>query len=353
MAYRDDTFCERSDWRFLGQEPDRLAAGAREGTCMTRWAVVGPVAHGQFFRALGTNVQDYCAQEFGVDVNRITVDRFFQSDPNAKWLFPDVVREAVVAGMRRKPAYPELIIRDESVDGTAYDVPYVQESGDEEELRGVAEGAAIPESQITYGDRVVRLDKKGRGVIASYEVIRRMSMDMLRVHLQRIGERLGRNLDARLATVLLSGDNSGAGTAATTMNTATASTWTYDDIVSGFMKLTLEHYFTPTHMLADAALCKAILGLEAFRDPALFDFAKTGNLPTPLGAKLVPMADQPANKLTILDAGYAVQKLTEQDLLVESDKLINQQWDRTYLTVVTDFAIIYEKARIVVQSDWT
>jgi len=38
--------------------------------------------------------------------------------------------------------------------------------------------------------------------------------------------------------------------------------------------------------------------------------------------------------------------------LIESDKLINQQWDRTFITVVTDFAVIYEKARVVVQSDW-
>ena len=81
-----------------------------------------------------------------------------------------------------------------------------------EELRTVADGASIPESEVKYGDRMVRLDKKGRGFLASYEVIRRMSVDMLRVHLQRIGERLGRNLDARLATVLVSGDSSGAGT---------------------------------------------------------------------------------------------------------------------------------------------
>jgi hypothetical protein len=74
---------------------------------------------------------------------------------------------------------------------------------------------------------------------------------------------------------------------------------------------------------------------------------------TPFGVKLVPMPDQPEDKLTILDAGFAAQKVTEQDVLVESDKLINQQWDRTYITAVTDFAIIYEKARVVVQSDWT
>lgn len=349
MTYRDDRIRERA--AFLSQDPDRLRQ-TRGRDLYDQLGSLG-ITYGQYFRALGTTVQDYCAQEFGIDLNRITVDRFFQSDPNAKWLFPDIVREAVISGMRSKPVYPQLIIRDEPIEGTAYDVPYVQESADEEELRSVAEGAAIPESEITYGDRVVRLDKKGRGVIASYEAIRRMSVDMLRVHLRRIGERLGRNLDARLAAVLVNGDSSGPATAATTVNTAGAGVWAYEDIVSGFMKLALDHYFTPTHMLANGALCETILALDEFKDSALFDFAKTGNLPTPLGVRLIPMPDQPDHKLTILDAGYAVQKLTEQDLLVESDKLIHQQWDRTYLTVVTDFAVIYERARVVVQSDWS
>ena len=349
MAYQDGLVKERV--KFLSQDPDRLR-GIRGHELYETLGQLG-LTHSQYFRALGTNAEAYCAQEFGIDVSKITVERFFLSDPNAKWLFPDVVREAVVTGMKRKPVYPSLIVCDEHIEGTAYDVPYVTESEAEEELRSVGEGAAIPESELTYGDRIVRLTKLGRGVIASYEVIRRMSVDILRVHLQRIGERLGRAMDSRVATVLVEGDNSGSSTAATTVNTATANTWTYADIVNGFMKVTLDHYFTPTHMLANGALCKTILGMDEFQDAALFDFAKTGNLPTPLGMRLVPMEDQPANKLTILDAGYAVEKLTEQDLLVESDKLINQQWDRTYLTVVTDFAILYPKARVVVRSDWS
>lgn len=348
MAYRDDLVKERV--AFLGQPPDRLRE-LRGQALYDRLNTLG-LTHGQFFRALDTNAADYCAQEFGIDLNRITVERFFQSDPNAKWLFPDVVREAVVAGLRRKPKYPELIIRDEHVTSTTYDVPYVVESAEEEELRTVVEGAAIPESTVTYGDRTVKLDKKGRGVIASYEVIRRMSVDMLRVHLRRIGERLGRNLDARLAAVLAEGDPSG-GTAPVVINTAASGEWSYADLVKGFTTLALEHYFTPTHMLADVALTRTLLGLDEFKDAALFDFAKSGQLPSPFGVSLVPLADQPANTLTILDAGFAVQKVTEQDVLVESDKLINQQWDRTYITVVTDFAIVYEKARVVVTSDWS
>lgn len=347
MPYRDDMVRERI--AFLSQDATRLRGLKGQGLYETLNGL--GLNHQQFFRALDTNAADYCAQEFGVDLSRITVDRFFQSDPNAKWLFPDVVREAVLTGLQRKPAYPELIARDEAVPGASYVMPFVTESAENEELRGVAEGAAIPESQITHGERMIRIDKKGRGIVASYEVIRRMSVDLLRVHLMRIGERLGRNLDARLATVLVDGDGA-PGTAAVTINTATSGAWVYADVVKGFTTLAMDHYFRPTHMLADSALLRTLLGMSEFKDPALFDFARTGALPTPLGAKLVPLADQPANKLTLLDAGYAVQKLTEQDVLVESDKLINQQWDRTYITAVTDFAVLYEKARVVVRSDW-
>ena len=118
------------------------------------------------------------------------------------------------------------------------------------------------------------------------------------------------------------------------------------------MKLSTDHYFTPTHLIADTSMAQTILEMAELSDSALFDFAKTGKLTTPLGMKLIPLADQPVGKVTVLDSSYAVQKLTEQDLLVESDKLINQQWERTYMTVVTDFAVIYEKARVVLDVNW-
>lgn len=349
MSYPDSLVKERI--QFLQQPADKLRQVRGAGLYETLQSL--NLTHQHLFRALGTNLDDYCAQEFGVDVRNITVERFFGSDPNAKWLFPDIVREAVLTGMRRKPAYPELIIGDEKITGVAFDVPYVVESQENEEMRQVAEGAAIPESNIQYGSRVVRLDKFGRGILASYEVIRRMSIDMLRIHLQRIGERLGRNLDARIAEVLVNGDASGSGTAPQVINTATADTWAYADILGAFLKLSLENYFTPTHILASPSDAAALLRMSEFNDTALFDLAKTGKFPTPLGMKLVPMTDHAANKITLMDANFAVQKLTEQDLLIESDKLIHQQWERTFLTVVTDFAVIYEKARVVLNSDWS
>jgi hypothetical protein len=349
MAVMDGQIRERV--RFLGQERERLRAVRGQALYETLGGL--GLTHGQFFKALGTNVDDYCAQEFGVDLRRITVERFFQTDPNAKWLFPDIVREAVLTGMRTQPVYPQLIIGDEPISGTVFDVPYMVESEEDEVLHTVAEGGVIPESNLTYGDRSVRLSKLGRGFIASYEVVRRMSVDLLRVHLQRIGERLGRSLDAVALNVLLNGDGSGPATAPVVLNTVTANTWDYRDLVRAYLKLSTEHHFTPTHLLVSPATAEEILQFDEIADGTLFDFARTGNLPTPLGVKLLPVEAQPDHKITLLDAGYALQKLTEQDLLIESDKLINQQWDRTFLTVVTNFAIIYEKARVVLNSDWS
>lgn len=345
MSQRDELVKEQV--AFLSRAPEQLQALRGRDLYETLSGL--DLTHGQYFRALDTTLDDYCAKEFGVDLRRISVERFFHSDANAKWLFPEVVREAVVSGLRQKPRYPELIARDERISGSVYDVPYVNEDPAEEELRQVAEGAAIPESTIRYGDRVVRLDKKGRGVIASYEVIRRMSVDMLRVHLKRMGERLGRNLDARLAHVLAYGDGSGM-TAPETVSAETTGEWGYGDLVSGYLRLSLVNHFTPTHILAGPEASAAILTMDHLSNVLLFDFAKTGKLPTPLGMKLVPMPDQPEDRITILDAGYAAQKLTEQELLLENDKLIHQQWDRAYLTVVTDFAILYERARVVLSN---
>lgn len=337
--------------RFLSQPKDKLLS--IKGRELYEILHSLGLSYTQYFRALDTTLEEYCAREFGIDLNQISVERFFSTDPNAKWLFPDIVREAVVEGLRGQPIYTQLIARDEQIDGAVYDLPYVEENEEEEELRLVKEGTVIPESEITYGDRIVRLEKLGRGIIASYEVIRRMSMDMLRIHLRRMGECLGRHIDKRLALILVYGDNSGANTAPELLNSETANTWSYSDLVRAFLHLTTKNHFRPTHLVADAETVEKILSLPQFNDSNLFDFARTGNLPTPFGVRLIPMSDHPPHCFTLLDARYAVIKLTEQDVLIEADRLIHQQWERTYLTVVTDFAILYRKARVVVRNNWT
>ncbi len=336
--------------RFLGQPTEALRSLRGEALYESLQGL--GLTHRHYFRALDCSLESYCAQEFGVDLERITVERFFQSSPDAKWLFPDMVRESVLTGLRRRPIYPELIAGDERIEGAVYSLPHVVEDEDEESLRTVAEGGAIPESNITYGDRVVRLDKRGRGVLASYEVVRRMSVDMLRVHLERIGERLGRDLDVRVVEVLNAGDGS-PGSAPTVIDSTALGSWQYDDLIRGYLHLMQQHYFTPSHFVVSRPTAETLLGLPEIKDATQFEFSRTGSFPRPLGMRMVVSDVHPDVQMTVLDARYAVQKVTEQELMVESDKLIHQQWDRTYLSIVTDYAVLYEKARVVLDNNWS
>lgn len=311
------------------------------------------ISQAQYLRALGTNYADYCAQEFGADLHNISVERFYTADPDARYTMPGFVQEAILTGMRKKPHYRDLIINDERINAAVYDVPFLVEDNTQDDLRRVAEGGAIPEATLTTGKRVIHLEKLARGTIATYEQVRRMSVDMFRVHLEHMGQRLGRMLDARLADVLVNGDSSGPATAPAVLNTAVAGTITYEDVLSAFLVLSLDNGYTPTHLVAGGAAGEALLRLDEFKDTTRFDTARTGNLPSPLGMKFIAIPEHAPNKVTLLDAGFAIQKLTEQDLLIEGDRLINQQWERVYLSVVTDFAVIYEKARVVLNSDWS
>jgi len=338
----------REQAAFLTQPPDTLRQ-CRGRELYDTLSALG-LTHGHFLRALGTTLEEYCAAEFGVDLSRVTVERFFQSDPAARWLFPEIVRGAVLEGVRSRPRHPELIFRDEPVSGAAVDLPRVIEDADEEEMRAVAEGAAIPESAIRYGDRVFRLQKMGRSLLASYEAVRRMSVDLLRLHLRRIGERLGLDLDARLAVLLAQGHPEYPDTAPQIIHTATPGTFTYEDLLTAYAQLRLGNGFTPTHLVCDAATLCALMALEPLRNPMISDFDRTGRWPSPLGITLVPITGHPAQRFTLLDARHAAVKLTEQDILVENEKLIARQWERVCVTVVTDFAIAYEKARVVVSA---
>jgi len=74
MGFRDDMVKERVS--FLSQDADSLRQVRGQGLYETLDSL--GLTHAQYFRAMDTNVQDYCAQEFGVDLDLVTVDRFFR-----------------------------------------------------------------------------------------------------------------------------------------------------------------------------------------------------------------------------------------------------------------------------------
>ena len=67
-----------------------------------------------------------------------------------------------------------------------------QAGGEEKELRAVDEGAAIPSTTIKVQANLIKLHKRGRMLVASYESVRYRKLDLFSVTLRQIGSHIAR-----------------------------------------------------------------------------------------------------------------------------------------------------------------
>ena len=152
-----------------------------------------------------------------------------------------------------------------------------------------------------------------------------------------------------LVNTIINGD--GNSNDASTVNTDTSGTLTYDDLV------TLWAQFSPFEM--NTIIChidqmKVILKMDEFKDPlAGFRFQKTGELFNPLGASLV-RSDEVASDLVIgLDNRFAVEEVITQPLMVEYDKIIEQRFEEAVITESVTYAKVLKEASVILDTVYT
>ncbi|MBQ7580616.1 MAG: phage major capsid protein [Clostridia bacterium] len=268
-----------------------------------------------------------------------TVEKFFRTTDSAA-LFPEYVSRAVRQGMQENDILPRIIAATTTIDGMDYRSISTSMSDDDKQLKEVAEGAFIPETTIKTQDNLIKLNKRGRMLVASYEAIRFQHLDVFTVTLKQIGAyiRISQLKDA--IDVLISGD--GNNNAASSSNVATSGTLTYGDIISFW------NSFDPYELnavIASPDVCAKILALSEFRDSgANLDFHASGKMITPVGADLMKSSGVPSGKMIGLDKNCALEMVTTGDVFTEYDKLIDRQLERTSITSIAGFSKIFSDA---------
>ena len=105
------------------------------------------------------------------------VAKFFATWESAV-LFPEYVARAVRQGMEENDILPQITAAETRVSGMDYR-SIASTPGDEaKELKRVEEGAVIPETQVKAQENLVRLHKRGRMLVASYEAIQFQRLDL-------------------------------------------------------------------------------------------------------------------------------------------------------------------------------
>lgn len=138
-----------------------------------------------------------------------TVEAFNRTSEN-KVLFPEYVARTLVHAMTEYPIYKHLISVRTGINGGVYEASYLDfdepKNKKATEMRRVVEAADLPKATLKLGTSAIKLYKYGRAVGVSYEVLRRMSLEIFERHINRIGIEAVNNKVAEILAVIKDGD---------------------------------------------------------------------------------------------------------------------------------------------------
>ncbi|MBP3521232.1 MAG: phage major capsid protein, partial [Oscillospiraceae bacterium] len=133
------------------------------------------------------------------------VEKFFQTAQSAV-LFPEYMARSVRQGMEETDLLPAITACVTNINGMDYRSITSNPTKGQKEVKWVAEGADLPQTQIRTQENLVKLHKRGRMLVASYEAIRYQKLDLFSVTLRQIGAHMSRQLLSDAIDVLENGD---------------------------------------------------------------------------------------------------------------------------------------------------
>lgn len=270
------------------------------------------------------------------------LQKFFSTSDSAA-LFPEYVSRAVMQGSD-ETALLDAIIASKTVINSMDYRTITTTAGHDVSAKEIAEGTAIPETVIKLKDNLVKLKKRGRMLVASYEAVKFQRIDLFTITLKQIGAYITKAQFADAVQVLLNGDGAddANGNAAKTITTAAAGLLTYDDLVRLWSQF---EDFTMNALLVAPDMMTKMLALSELRDPlAGLNFSGSGAIGTPFGAQVIKSAAVPAGTIIGLDKSFALEMVTAGEVTVDADKLIDSQLERAAVTSTAGFAKIFPEA---------
>ena len=273
------------------------------------------------------------------------VEKFFNTSDSAV-LFPEYVSRSVKAGMEEGDILSSIAATVTKFDGMDYRSIYSEPTAEDKALKHVAEGTAIPTTEVKASSNLVKLHKRGRMLVASYEAIRFQRLDLFSVMLRQTGNQIMRMHLEDAIDVITNGDGNNNAATAYTVGDATiggtAGSLTYDELVAFWN--TFDPY-TMNTLLVSPDMMLAILKCSEFQNPLTgLNFQGTGELSNPLGAKLIKTSALTTGKAIGLDKNYALEMISAGDVTVEYDRLIDRQLERAAITSISGFAKLYQGA---------
>ena len=275
------------------------------------------------------------------------VEKFFRT-MDSSVLFPEYISRTVRQGMEENDILSNIIATTTVIESRDYRSIYSEAGHEELALRDLEEGTVIPATQIKTKDHLIKLKKRGRMLIASYEAIRFQKLDLFSVMLRQIGTYIQKMQVADALDVLQYGDGNDNQAKCYLVGsdiTGEPGVLGYEQLVEFWSKF---NPYTMNTILCSNNTMVQMLKIPELQNPATgLNFQATGKLGTPLGAQVHRTDALDDGMIIGLDNRYALEQVRAGDVLVEYDKIIDRQLERAAITTISGFGKIITDASAV------
>ena len=296
----------------------------------------------------GTDAFQRQLKRFGIrakGAGSSSVEKFFSTMDSAV-LFPEYIARTVRQGMEENDILPSITATTTVIDAMDYRSIYSNPTDEDKELMDVMEGEEIPSTEVKTKEHLVKLGKRGRMLVASYEAIRFQKLDLFGVMLKQIGAYIQKQQVMDAVDVLLNGDGNNNNAEQYVVGMGPISgpekTLGYDQLVDFWSQF---DPYTMNTILCTTNTMTKMLKIPELQNPMTgINFQCTGKLTTPLGAQMHRISSVEDSVIIGLDNRYALEQVRAGDVMVEYDKLIDRQLERAAITMISGFAKICDDA---------
>jgi len=276
------------------------------------------------------------------------------NQPLSDVLWPEAMDSAIRYQMLEPSILSFLVGRTRMIDAEDFRAFYLDDATTEAaaRMKRVSEYGEVPVMKITGSDEVIRVHKYGRRLQASYEAMRRMSLDIISWAVQYIAAKADNDKALHAIDILVNGDGN-SGTAAVNTNGSSL------DAAAGG-ELTLKMWLAWGMLWTRPHQMNVAIALNAGIVDLLLLNAGSANLPPqavataagaigqitlarPIYGGVVAINDStaPADKIVGLDNRFSLEMVMETGAdIVEVDRVISRQYQEIVLTESVGFDIM-------------
>jgi hypothetical protein len=250
--------------------------------------------------------------------------KFFETTEGAV-LFPEYVRRSIQRG------FEDCFISDVTAADTFSESNYyagcdLSESGYD---TTISEGNEFPTSIIKESSGATALKKYGRTINVTYEGLKNQRLDLISVYLRSIGKRIAAYIMKELIDTLEKGAES--------IDIA-GDELTYSDITSLYG--TFKGYDMNIVIVSPDNAGKVLAMPQMMESSS----EKCGEIYFPFGAKMITSTSKSSSTILGMDSRFALETVRSTDIILETDKLIERQFNKITVSINIGFRKIFGDA---------